>query len=148
MNRYPGVQTGPKEVREGDETRRSAAWDEMGGNRKLIRPSLTDIAKEPAGGVPGPGRDPVRGDGGRDASNRQPRKRQVPSESTNAESFYYVKQMQAKTPMVIVLTDGEILRGVIEWYDRTCVKVHRTGEPNLLLYKSSIKYLYKENEGD
>ena len=50
--------------------------------------------------------------------------------------------------MVIVLTDGEILRGVIEWYDRTCVKVHRTGEPNLLLYKSSIKYLYKENEGD
>ena len=62
--------------------------------------------------------------------------------------FRSVKQMQAKTPMVIVLTDGEILHGVIEWYDRTCIKVHRTGEPNLLLYKSSIKYLYKENEGD
>jgi sRNA-binding regulator protein Hfq len=119
----------------------------MGGNRKLIRPSLTDIAKEPA--VPGPGREPNRGEASREpGGNRQPRKRQVPSESTNAESFYYVKQMQAKTPMVIVLTDGEVLRGVIEWYDRTCIKVHRTGEPNLLLYKSSIKYLYKENEGD
>lgn len=148
MNRYPGVHTGPKELsREGEEPRRSAAWDEMGGNRKLIRPSLTDIAKEPAGA--GPSRDSSRGEGSRDpGGSRQPRKRQVPAESTNAESFYYVKQMQAKTPMVIVLTDGEILRGVIEWYDRTCIKVHRTGEPNLLLYKSSIKYLYKENEGD
>ena len=116
-------------------------------SRKLIRPSLTDMAKEPSSA--GPGREPNRGDAGREpGGNRQPRKRQVPSESTNAESFYYVKQMQAKTPMVIVLTDGEILRGVIEWYDRTCIKVHRTGEPNLLLYKSSIKYLYKENEGD
>lgn len=148
MNRYPGAPTGTKEMsREADEPRRSAAWDEMGGNRKLIRPSLTDIAKEPASA--GPGRNPDRGDGGRDSGGpRQPRKRQVPSESTNAESFYYVKQMQAKTPMVIVLTDGEVLHGVIEWYDRTCIKVHRTGEPNLLLYKSSIKYLYKENEGD
>ena len=148
MNRYPGAHTGTKEMsREGDEPRRSASWDEMGGNRKLIRPSLTDMAKEPSSA--GPGREPNRGDAGREpGGNRQPRKRQVPSESTNAESFYYVKQMQAKTPMVIVLTDGEILRGVIEWYDRTCIKVHRTGEPNLLLYKSSIKYLYKENEGD
>ena len=27
--------------------------------------------------------------------------------------FYYVKQMQAKTPMVFVLRDGETLHGVI-----------------------------------
>jgi len=158
MNRYPGA-PGTKEVtressREGEEPRRNAAWDEMGGNRKLIRPSLTDMAKEPS--TSGPGRDSGRNEGrdrdrdrDRDSgANRQARKRPVPSESTNAESFYYVKQMQAKTPMVIVLSDGEILHGVIEWYDRTCIKVHRTGEPNLLLYKSSIKYLYKENEGD
>ena len=56
-------------------------------------------------------------------------------------------QMQAKTPMVFVLRDGETLHGVIEWYDKCCLKVNRTGgEPNILLYKPSIKYMYKESE--
>lgn len=94
-------------------------------NRKLIRPSLTDLKEQVAA--------------------RQQRKKPVPPEQTNAENFYYVKQMQAKTPMVVVLTDGETIRGVIEWYDKQCIKVHRNGEPNLLIYKPSIKYLYKEN---
>jgi sRNA-binding regulator protein Hfq len=52
--------------------------------------------------------------------------------------------MQAKTPMVFVLRDGETLHGTIEWYDKCCLKVNRNGEPNLLLYKPSIKYMYKE----
>ena len=94
-------------------------------NRKLIRPSLTDLKDQ--------------------GMSRLPRKKPVPPDQTNAENFYYVKQMQSKTPMVIVLTDGEIIRGVIEWYDRQCIKVHRVNEPNLLLYKPCIKYLYKEN---
>jgi len=51
--------------------------------------------------------------------------------------------MQAKTPMVFVLQDGETFEGIIEWYDKNCLKVHRDGQPNLLLYKLSIKYLYK-----
>jgi host factor-I protein len=94
-------------------------------NRKLIRPSLTDLKEQVA--------------------SRQQRKKPVPPDQTNAENFYYVKQMQSKTPMVIVLSDGEIIRGVIEWYDRQCIKVHRLNEPNLLIYKPCIKYLYKEN---
>ncbi len=52
--------------------------------------------------------------------------------------------MQAKTPMVFVLRDGETLHGVIEWYDKCCLKVNRTEGPNILLYKPSIKYMYKE----
>ena len=36
----------------------------------------------------------------------------------NAEQFYFSKQMQAKTSMIVVLTDGEHLEGVVEWYDR------------------------------
>jgi sRNA-binding regulator protein Hfq len=51
--------------------------------------------------------------------------------------------MQAKTPMVIVLKDGESLHGVIEWYDKTCLKLNRDQEPNLLVYKPNIKYMYK-----
>jgi sRNA-binding regulator protein Hfq len=54
--------------------------------------------------------------------------------------------MQTKTEMVMVLRDGERVRGVIEWYDRNCIKVHRTGEPNLLIYKAIIKYMYKAED--
>ena len=97
-------------------------------NRKLIRPSLTDLKEQVA--------------------TRPQRKKPVPPEQTNAENFYYVKQMQSKTPMVIVLSDGETIHGNIEWYDRQCIKVNRLEGPNLLIYKTSIKYLYKEENGE
>ena len=51
--------------------------------------------------------------------------------------------MQSKTRMTIVLRDGETLHGVIEWYDKDCLKVNREGDPNLLIYKWNIKYMYK-----
>ena len=94
-------------------------------NRRLIRPSLNEIKDQRI--VP-------RKDGPKKAS---------PPEQTNAENFYYLKQMQTKTLMTIVLKDGEVLKGVIEWYDKTCLKVNREGDPNLLVYKSNIKYMYK-----
>jgi sRNA-binding regulator protein Hfq len=73
-------------------------------------------------------------------------KRSLPPDQTHAENFYYLKQMQNRTPMVLVLKDGEEIRGYIEWYDRTCLKVNREGEANLLVYKDSVKYLFKESE--
>jgi len=103
-------------------------------NRKLIRPSFNEI-KEKADAPPP-----------RKAAAGAPQKRQVPPDQTNAENFYYVKQMQSKTPMVITLKDGEVLKGVIEWYDRSCLKLNRDGEPNVLLYKSNIKYMFKDEE--
>jgi sRNA-binding regulator protein Hfq len=72
-----------------------------------------------------------------------PPKKASPPDQTNAENFYYMKQMQSKTPMVIVLKDGEILQGIIEWYDRCSLKFNREGAPNLLLFKANIKYMYK-----
>ena len=81
----------------------------------------------------------------RDPGRRPPAatKKSTPPDQTNAEQFYYSKQMQGKTSMIVVLTDGEKLEGVIEWYDRDCLKLNRIGAPNLLLYKHCIKYLYK-----
>jgi sRNA-binding regulator protein Hfq len=96
-------------------------------NRKLIRPSLSDIQEQMSAG-------------------RMQRRKPTPPDQTNAESFYYVKQMQARTPMVVVLESGETIRGVIEWYDKNCIKVHRVGEPNLLIFKSCIRYLYKQSD--
>ncbi len=91
---------------------------------------------------------PERGDRGDrgDRGERSGGRRSAPAEQTNAENFYYQKQMQAKTPMVLVLRDGEEIHGVIEWYDKACIKVNRTGGPNLMIYKPSIKYMYKAGE--
>jgi host factor-I protein len=74
-------------------------------------------------------------------------KKPAPPEQTNAENFYYQKQMQSRTPMVIVLQDGEEVHGIIEWYDRNCIKVNREdGDANLMIYKPAIKYMFKEGE--
>jgi sRNA-binding regulator protein Hfq len=70
-------------------------------------------------------------------------KKSTPPDQTNAEQFYYSKQMQSKTAMIVVMHDGEQLEGVIEWYDRDCLKLNRTGAPNLLLFKQWIKYMHK-----
>lgn len=95
-------------------------------NRKLIRPTLSEVQDQMGG--------------------RVQRKKPTPPDQTNAENFYYIKQMQSRTPMVVVLDEGEIIRGVLEWYDRDCIKVHRLKEPNLLIMKSAVRYMYKEGE--
>ena len=94
-------------------------------NRKLIRPDLTELKKD------GP---------------RTVRRKQSPPEQTNAEEFYYLKQMASKTSMVIVLNDGEELRGWIEWYDKGALKLNRYEGPNLLIPKHGIRYMFKEEE--
>ncbi len=95
-------------------------------NRKLIRPDMAELKKN------GP--------------SRAVRRKQAPPEQTNAEEFYYLKQMAAKTPMVVVLTDGEELHGWIEWYDKNAIKFNRHREPNLLVPKHNIRYMFKEEE--
>lgn len=111
-------------------------------NRKLIRPTLNRAE----GGNHERRERAERSSAGAAAAPAMGKK-SPPPEQTHAENFYYQKQMQAKTPMVIQLHDGEVLHGVIEWYDRSCIKLTRTGQPNLLVYKPAIKYMYKEGEG-
>jgi host factor-I protein len=133
-------------------TEESAVEQESFANRKLIRPSLNRNDHNHNHNYSGPQaaeRRPdrsERGDrgdrGDRNGGGRKP----APPETTNAENFYYQKQMQSKTSMVVVLQDGEEIHGIIEWYDRNCLKLLRDGEPNIVVYKPSIKYLYKEGE--
>ena len=112
-------------------------------NRKLVRPRLAEVKER---------FQPNRGGSAHESSHRENasntgfRRRPAPSEQTNAEAFYYLKQMNSQVPMVVVLDDGERLIGHIEWYDRSCVKVNREGAPNLLIYKHTIKYMYKEED--
>jgi host factor-I protein len=95
-------------------------------NRKLIRPNLAEY-KEKAS------REPVK-------------KKTHPPSETFAENYYFLKQMNKKTHVAIVFNDGETTDGYIEWYDRNCIKLNRIAAPNLLIYKRSVKYLYKLEE--
>jgi sRNA-binding regulator protein Hfq len=61
-----------------------------------------------------------------------------------AELFYLQKQIQSQTQMVIVMEDGETISGCIEWYDRNALKIR--GRSRMLVYKSAIKYMYKQGE--
>ena len=92
--------------------------------RKLIRPDATEQRSGRVGA----------------------RRKQVPPEQTNAEEFYYLKQMAAKTPMVVVMVNDEELHGSIEWYDKGTIKLNRNKGPNLLISKHSIRYMFKEDE--
>jgi host factor-I protein len=115
-------------------------------NRKLIRPSLNRTDHNHSAVPAGERRDRPERSSDRDRNDRNGGRKAAPPEQTNAENFYYQKQMQARTPMVIVLRDGEEIHGVIEWYDKSCLKVNCSGSPNLMIYKPSIKYMYKEGE--
>ena len=122
-------------------------------NRKLIRTTLAEVkeremqAQQARRVVPEPRPEPTTPT----PHPHQPagQKKKIPPEQTNAESFYYKKQMDAHTPMVLVLRDNEELRGTIEWYDKNSIKLHRNEGPNLLILKHNIKYMYKdERDGD
>jgi host factor-I protein len=105
-------------------------------NRRMFRPGFADV-KEQA---------PPRVQHGNSNNGPAPSKKPAPPEMTHAENFYWVKQMQARTAMAIVLDNGETLHGTVEWYDRDCIKLTRQGSPNLLVFKRVIKYVYKEGE--
>ncbi|MGD0987391.1 MAG: RNA chaperone Hfq [Candidatus Sulfotelmatobacter sp.] len=154
-----------KDTMEPTPTRPSDEQDNF-ANRKLIRPALPRVdnhgnhnsnhnSNHSSGHMQGGERRERHDRGERGGFERAERpigaggggRKSAPPEQTNAENFYYQKQMQTRTPMVIVLQDGEEVHGIIEWYDKTCIKIVREdGEPNLMIYKPAIKYMFKEEE--
>lgn len=73
-------------------------------------------------------------------------RRKSPPNETNAEIYYYKKQIDSRTLMTIILVDGEEIEGTIEWYDRDALKVNRADAPNILLLKHNIKYMFKAED--
>ncbi len=105
-------------------------------NRKLIRPKLAEMKSHSMS----------KADSTMLTAPAASRRKRIPPEQTNAENFYYLKQMANKTLMRVVMQDGQEIRGVIEWYDRDCIKVNRNNEPNLVVMKRHIKYIFKDRE--
>src|SRR5215203_5971039 len=81
----------------------------------------------------------------RQSREEDARKKSPPNE-TNAEIYYYKKQIDSRTLMTIILVDGEEIEGTIEWYDRDALKVNRADAPNILLLKHNIKYMFKAED--
>jgi sRNA-binding regulator protein Hfq len=142
-------------------------------NRKLIRTTLAEVkgretphspregrAEEPPrpprpeprrmGGGGGGGERPAprESSSARESSAAAVGRKKIPPAETNAEIFYYKKQMDQHTVMVIVLVDGEEVEGTIEWYDRSALKINRKGAPNIMLLKHNIKYMFKAEDRD
>jgi sRNA-binding regulator protein Hfq len=103
-------------------------------SRKLIRPSLgpqnrssqsysqderTGVSRAPRAGSP---------------------------DATHAETFYYQKQIQSRTLICVALRTGETVEGILEWYDKSALRLMRRDQSNLVIYKSAIKYIYKSGE--
>ena len=96
--------------------------------RRLMRPNLSEVKEKMS----------------REAKETEAAKKKAPPPTdTHAENYYFLKQMNKKTLMAVVLADGEQVEGYIEWYDRNCFKLNRLESPNLLIYKRQVKYLYK-----
>ncbi|MFN7918834.1 MAG: RNA chaperone Hfq [Bryobacteraceae bacterium] len=136
-------------------------------NRKLIRPSLNELKEKAVEAKRGPIQPPTmkvkpplqqqakqgggapsgppKVQGGGPPQQQGPPKPTAPPEQTNAENFYYAKQISNKTPMVFVLRGGEKLQGVIEWYDKWCLRIAREQDPAVLVYKHNIRHMYKHD---
>ncbi|HXH67230.1 MAG TPA: hypothetical protein VNI81_08505 [Candidatus Limnocylindrales bacterium] len=108
-------------------------------NRRMYRPNFADVKEQAPPRV-------SHNSASHNNNGPVPSKKPAPPEVTHAENFYWVKQMQGRTPMVVVLETGEELRGAVEWYDRECIKLTRNGAPNLMVFKRFIKYVYKDGE--
>jgi sRNA-binding regulator protein Hfq len=111
----------------------------LNGNRKLIRPRLPAAAAA------------IRhnGNGARTLNRKtlsNAHEAVSQPEPSHAEVFYFQKQVQAQTPMVVVLDDGEKLEGVIEWFDKDSLKLRLTNLQRVLVYKTAIKFIHKAGE--
>ena len=91
--------------------------------RKLIKPDLNEIKRY---------------------QKKDSKKKPPPPYKTHAENYYYIKQMNNRTPMVVELANGEIIKGKIEWYDSKCIKIKKSDEDNLIIFKQVIKYMHKD----
>jgi RNA chaperone Hfq len=66
-----------------------------------------------------------------------------PPEQTFEEIKYLKHLIESKIPVCVKLSDGEEVRGVVEYYDQRFIRITRTGAPNLFIFKHDIKYLYE-----
>ena len=64
-------------------------------------------------------------------------------EQTFEEVKYLRHLVDTHQTVRLRLTDDQEIEGSIEFYDECFLRVTRSGEPNLFIYKHDIKYLWE-----
>jgi host factor-I protein len=64
-------------------------------------------------------------------------------DQTFEEVKYLRHLIDDHVPARVRLSDNQEVDGVVEFYDTNFIRITRTGEPNLFLFKHDIKYLYE-----
>ena len=64
-------------------------------------------------------------------------------DQTFEEVKYLRHLIDDRVPVRVRLSDNQEVDGLVEFYDANFIRITRTGEPNLFLFKHDIKYLYE-----
>jgi host factor-I protein len=76
-----------------------------------------------------------------------PNKSRTPPGSETSQEAAYLKALGEKQkPVSIKLTDGEVVNGWIEYYDRDMLRLTRADQPNLFIFKHDILYVAEDAE--
>ena len=67
-------------------------------------------------------------------------------EQTFEEVKYLKHLIENSIPVRVKLADNEEVRGILEYYDASFLRLTRVGDPNLFIFKHDIKYLVEEGE--
>ena len=64
-------------------------------------------------------------------------------EYTHEEVRYIKHLIDNRIPVCVRMTDNEDVRGTIEYYDSSFIRLTRKDGPNLFIFKHDIKYLHE-----
>jgi host factor-I protein len=64
-------------------------------------------------------------------------------EQTFEEVKYLRRLTDSRVTVRLRLTDDSEISGIIEFFDESFLRLTRTGEPNLFIYKHDVKYLWE-----
>jgi host factor-I protein len=67
-----------------------------------------------------------------------------PPEDTFEEAAYLKALGEKQKPVQVKLLDGEVVRGWIEYYDKSMIRLTREGAPNLFIFKHEIMYIAED----
>jgi host factor-I protein len=67
------------------------------------------------------------------------RSKAPPPGETGQEALYLRSLSDRQVPVHIKLRDGETVRGWIEYFDDSMLRLTREGQPNLFIYKQQIR---------
>jgi host factor-I protein len=71
--------------------------------------------------------------------------RTPPPEETFEEATFLKSLAEKQKPVMIKLMDGQTVRGWIEYYDKSMVRLTREGAPNLFIFKHEIMYITEDS---